>query len=299
MAARRPPCGREATVGHAVPRQSQPFRRSADADRPYSKDRVGAEKPAVAFAWPERGRCWLVLRLSAPATQSLMSDQPVVEGTGFLLSVDVDVGAPIAPSRRIHPKYRCDGYDGHAVGVSRPIAMIETELSRPAAKIVNELGRIETEDDMLVLIDAKTGDIARSSARLESRTIHLLVKSIASEHSNVVAQAMVRRCRLHRHQTRAHPHSRGQRRAGGENAGRDAPGHHEADDAERRDHGRPGPCSREFRARVRPPRGRFDRPRHEPKRDGRDGRAHRVHQSPLPVPTARTANSSATCPANR
>lgn len=40
--------------------------------------------------------------------------------------------------------------------------MIETELSRPAKKIVKELGGVEPEHDVLVLTDAETFDIARS-----------------------------------------------------------------------------------------------------------------------------------------
>ncbi|WP_161570085.1 aminopeptidase [Salinigranum halophilum] len=75
--------------------------------------------------------------------------------------------------------------------------MMETELSRPATKIVTELGGVEPTDQVLVLSDAETADIARAlvtAARVISDDVHLLVKPTASEHSNepsaVVAVAL-------------------------------------------------------------------------------------------------------------
>lgn len=65
--------------------------------------------------------------------------------------------------------------------------MMETQLSRPATKIVTELAGIEPSDQVLVLADAQTADIARSlvtAARATNDDVHLLVKPTASEHSN-------------------------------------------------------------------------------------------------------------------
>lgn len=75
--------------------------------------------------------------------------------------------------------------------------MIETELSRPAKKIVEELAGIEPHHQVLVLTDAETIDIARAlvtAARTVTDAVDLLVKPMASEHSNepsaVVAAAL-------------------------------------------------------------------------------------------------------------
>ena len=65
--------------------------------------------------------------------------------------------------------------------------MIETELSRTATKIVETLGRVRSDESVLVVTDADTVDIARSvatAARSVTPEVSILVKPASMEHSN-------------------------------------------------------------------------------------------------------------------
>jgi leucyl aminopeptidase (aminopeptidase T) len=65
--------------------------------------------------------------------------------------------------------------------------MIETELSRAATKIVEELGRVQSGETVVVVTDADTVDVARSiatAARSVTDDVSILVKPAAKEHSN-------------------------------------------------------------------------------------------------------------------